>query len=83
MCPRFDSRLSNLTRKNYKQADCGKYSQQQGIWQQSGATCDIKKLQGIRTLVWVFPLFKSWDCICKYNFTVGLKYAIIHKRKYL
>ncbi len=21
---------------------------------------------GIRTLVWVFPLFKSWDCICKY-----------------
>lgn len=39
--------------------------------------------RGIRTLVWVFPLFKSWDCICKYNFTVGLKYAIIHKRKYL
>lgn len=33
--PRFDSWLSNLTRKNYKQADCGKYSQQQGIWQQS------------------------------------------------
>lgn len=42
--PRFDSWLSELSRKNYNQADCGKRFSTQGIWQQLGAFLYAEKV---------------------------------------